>query len=218
MPLPSFLPPTEPVDGCKAGDPDGDGDPDGRLHHRLDYFVEQYRTDPDPWGFDSEWYEERKYDLTVAILPRPRYRRAMEPGCSNGALTQRLAARCDAVVAFDVIPDAVVRACCRLANHENVEVTMGTFPTDWPQGTGDLIVLSEVAYYLTAPGRSMTSAAMADWLEPGGHLVAVHYTGDTDYPMTGGAVAEWIDALGEFARLTSLTDPLFEIGVWVRRP
>jgi hypothetical protein len=45
------------------------------------YFDEIYRSDPDPWKFESSWYEERKYALTVAALPERRYRSAFEPGC-----------------------------------------------------------------------------------------------------------------------------------------
>lgn len=36
----------------------------------------------DPWDFESRWYEQRKYALSAAMLPKPRYRRAFEPGCS----------------------------------------------------------------------------------------------------------------------------------------
>jgi len=62
------------------------------------YFVRMYATDPDPWGFDSSWYEQRKYALTLAALPERRYERAVEPGCANGALTALLADTTRAVV------------------------------------------------------------------------------------------------------------------------
>ena len=35
------------------------------------YFDRLYAADPDPWGFTSRWYEQRKYALTVAALPAP---------------------------------------------------------------------------------------------------------------------------------------------------
>ena len=189
------------------------GDP---LHHRLDYFVDMYGDDPDPWGFEREWYERRKYNLTLAALPRHRYRRALEPGCANGALTERLANRCDSVVAFDVIPEAAARACDRVAGLAHVDVDVGTFPTTWPPGTGDLVVWSEVAYYLTEPGRDAARAGLDTWLEPGGHLVAVHYTGQTDYPMAGADVAPWIDSFGWMRRLVTIDDPDFALVVWER--
>ena len=59
------------------------------------YFEQMYRDHPDPWEFESSLYEQRKYAVTVASLPRSRYRSAYEPGCSIGVLTELLATRCD---------------------------------------------------------------------------------------------------------------------------
>jgi Nodulation protein S (NodS) len=59
------------------------------------YFEGMYSGDPDPWDFEGSPYEQRKYSLTMASLPRPRYRFAFEPGCSIGVLTSMLAGRCN---------------------------------------------------------------------------------------------------------------------------
>ena len=56
------------------------------------YFEEIYREDADPWNFETSPYEHRKYGVTVASLPKPRYRSAYEPGCSVGVLSELLAA------------------------------------------------------------------------------------------------------------------------------
>ena len=58
------------------------------------YFTDMYAEASDPWGLAERWYEQRKYAITVAMLPQPRYRHAFEPGCSVGVLTERLAGRC----------------------------------------------------------------------------------------------------------------------------
>ena len=58
------------------------------------YFDDMYSDNPDPWGFESRWYEQRKYALTIAALPEPLYRSGFEPGCSVGVLTSLLAPRC----------------------------------------------------------------------------------------------------------------------------
>jgi hypothetical protein len=34
------------------------------------YFAQIYTADADPWGFATRWYEQRKYALTLAALPR----------------------------------------------------------------------------------------------------------------------------------------------------
>lgn len=181
------------------------------------YFTSQYESDPDPWGFDRHWYERRKYALTMAALPQERYRRALEPGCSNGALSELLAERCDELFSFDFVADAVDRAQKRLQEQRHVHVVQANFPEYWPHGGGDLVVWSEVAYYLSAPSAQRAMTGLERWLEPGGTLIAVHYTRDTNYPRTGSEIARWIDGEHFLERTTSLVDERFELGVWQRR-
>jgi SAM-dependent methyltransferase len=110
-----------------------------------EYFEKAYAASDDPWGFTSRWYEKRKYALTLAMLPRRRYTQAFEPGCSIGVLTGLLAPRCDRLLSWDISPEAVRQARER-APAAQVERAM--IPDDWPPGTFDLIVFSEVLYYL----------------------------------------------------------------------
>ncbi len=181
------------------------------------YFEDMYRADPDPWGFDSSHYEARKHALTVSVLPESRYRYAVEPGCANGNLTARLAERCDQVHAFDFIDDVVDQAQRRLSHLDHVKVSVQEFPAFWPPGNGDLVVWSEVIYYLGSHGRSSVKRRLFDWLEPGGVVVSCHYTGTTDYPMSGQEVATWIDSFGGLQRICTLVDEMFELAVWRRR-
>ena len=67
-----------------------------------EYFDELYQHSDDPWHLREGWYERRKRSLTLALLPRPRYRNAFEPGCANGELTAELAARCEMLLAADL--------------------------------------------------------------------------------------------------------------------
>jgi SAM-dependent methyltransferase len=204
------------VSPTAGGDPAGATGP--ALHHHAAYFHHQYTASPDPWGFDTEWYELRKRALTLAALPRPRYRRGVEAGCANGALTAGLARRCDELVAFDLLAEPVARARLRLADQPHVRFATAALPSFWPDGTGDLVVWSEVAYYLTERGAEAAVDGLRRWLEPGGTLVAVHYTGTTDYPRQGGEIGPWLDEVPELQRTTTLRDPRFELGVWIRRP
>ena len=75
-----------------------------------EYFERLYAASPDPWGFTTRWYEERKYALSLAMLPRRRYAEAFEPGCSIGVLTALLTPRCDRLLSWDVSAEAVRRA------------------------------------------------------------------------------------------------------------
>lgn len=191
--------------------------PDGtRLHHDTEYFRDMYDGDDDPWGFDRRWYERRKYALSLAALPEPRYACAFEPGCANGALTELLAPRCDRLVATDLVPEVAERARRRLVGQPHVTVDCAAFPAWWPDEPIDLLVLSEIAYYLSEPGREVAGAELRRRVAPGGDVLAVHYTGETDYPMRGCEVASWLDRVPGLARVVTYLDDSFELGVWRR--
>lgn len=192
------------------------GEPDNsRWHHGRDYFDRMYADDLDPWRFESSWYEQRKFQLTVASLPRKRYRHCLEPGCARGTLTELLAERCDRVTAYDFVPDVLAVAEARFAGRAGVELLDLEFPAT-PEGQGDLAVWSEVAYYLTDEGAEVAVGNLLGWLEPRGHLVAVHYTGATDYPRTAAKVHAHLDRVVGLTRLVSHSDERFDLGVWER--
>lgn len=179
------------------------------------YFESMYAGDDDPWGFDTRNFERRKYDLTIAALARRRYRAAYEPGCANGALTERLAKRCDRVVACDIVEGAVERARVRLATTDGVDVRSARFPHDWPDEPFDLVVWSEVAYYLDDELLDVAIEAARRHLDGDGELVVVNYTGATNYPLTADEVDDRIDRSGAFRRRCSLRDEWFRLDTWV---
>jgi len=94
----------------------------------LPYFERMYAANPDPWSFATRWYDQRKHDLTAAVLPRERYRSAFEPGCSTGGLTERLAPRCERLLAVDAVGSAVATAAARLAAQPQVTVERAQMP------------------------------------------------------------------------------------------
>ena len=181
-------------------------------------FEALYRRSPDPWRFDDAEYEWCRYAITVASLTRRRYRRALEPGCANGALTELLAARCDELVAFDFVAAAAARASARVRHLPGVRVLQARYPDFWPSGTGDLVVWSEVAYYLAPAGQRTALLGLERWLEPGGTLIAVHYTGATDHLRAGADIAPWLDAVPFLSRQVAHRESAFELGVWQRLP
>jgi SAM-dependent methyltransferase len=161
-----------------------------------------YAEAADPWGFASRWYEQRKYALTLAALPRERYRRGFELGCSIGVLTALLAHRCDALLACDIAPAAVAAASDRVAALPHVDVIQLAAPAAWPGGRFDLIVLSEVGYYLSRDDLELLVTRCIGCLEPGGSLIAVHWRHPvTDYPLRGDDVHAAIGNAPELHRL-----------------
>jgi len=181
------------------------------------YFDDMYDGNADPWGFASRDYERRKYVLTMASLPRARYSSAFEPGCSIGVLTEMLAARCDQLLATDIVPDAVRRAQERLDGHPQVTVEVRAIPENWPIAQFDLVVLSEVAYYFDQSDLARILSLVKRSTRDGAHLVAVHWRGVTDYPLSGDRVHEIIAASPAFSQVVEHIEEEFVLGVWERR-
>ncbi|MCW6509423.1 class I SAM-dependent methyltransferase [Lichenifustis flavocetrariae] len=164
------------------------------------YFDTLYTVERDPWGFRTSDYERGKYAATLGALSKARYSRALEVGCSIGVFTEQLAARCDTLVAIDASEVALAAAREACAGCENVIFEARMVPKDFPPGSFDLIVLSEVIYYLDALDLHKLAAQCARALLPGGEIVTCHWLGETDYPLTG-AVASDLFALAMAKRL-----------------
>lgn len=145
-----------------------------------DYFDDMYEGSDDPYGMRTRWYEERKRQLLLATLPQRHWRSIYEPGCGNGELTRALAARSDALLASDMSHRAVALARARCAGLSNVVIEQHTLPADWPRGTGrfDLIVLSEIGYFLDAPSMHAMAQCCSTALDASGTLLACDWRPD----------------------------------------
>ncbi|MEZ0491094.1 PIG-L family deacetylase [Kineococcus sp. TBRC 1896] len=146
----------------------------------------------DPWGFEDRWYEARKRALTLAVLPRQQFRDGLEIGCSTGVLTVELARRTERLLAVDVAAQALERARERLLGAgvgEGVSTRVARVPQEFPDGTFDLVVLSEVAYYCDPDDLRVLLARLRGCLTPDGVLVACHWRHLVQgYPLTGDEV------------------------------
>ena len=111
-------------------------------------FEDLYRSNADPWHFEDSFYEHRKRALCLAMLPRPHFSAVFEPGCSIGVFTRELADRADDVLATDISDRALELARQRLTVAAHVRLEQGSVPQDWPRGSYDLVVVSEIGYFL----------------------------------------------------------------------
>lgn len=154
------------------------------------YFDTLYEGAPDPWDFAASTYEREKYAATLAALPRPRYGSVLEVGCSIGVLTRHLADRCDRLLALDVAEAALAQARARCGSLDHVGFERRRVPDEWPDGTFDLILLSEVVYYLDPADLRRLAERTVEALVPAGDVLLVHWLGETDYPLSGDEAAE----------------------------
>jgi len=161
----------------------------GRLGR--EYFEGLYAESGDPWDFETSEYERNKYERTFEVLGDRRFHKALEAGASIGVFTERLADRCDVLLAVDVSERAVVAARERLSGHGHVVVERRSLPEEMPEGPFDLIVASEILYYFTKEEMLATLRTFERNLAQGGALLAVHWRRETrTYPLQGDEVHE----------------------------
>jgi hypothetical protein len=151
----------------------------------------RYDGTDDPWRLSTSWYEQRKYAITLALLPDRRYRHAFQPGCSIGTLTVRLAQRCDHVTAMDAAGAALRSADARLRRagcRNRVTLYQSSVDVIWPPGPFDLLMLSEVAYCLEGDALATVLGRECPRLGPGAKIVAAHWRyAVPGFPLTGDA-------------------------------
>jgi SAM-dependent methyltransferase len=182
------------------------------------HFEDLHRGSDDPWSVDTRWYEQRKRAVSLALLSRPAYRRAFEPGCSVGALTELLADRCADLLSWDSSTAAVETCRRRLAGSGHVTVEHRTMPGSWPDGPFDLVALSEVGYYLAASELDEVLDHVSRTLAPGGELLAVHWRRVVDdFRLAGGDdVHRRIAARPELTSTAAYVDDEFRAELFMR--
>jgi SAM-dependent methyltransferase len=155
----------------------------------VERFERLYHESADPWGYRTSEYEREKYAATLAALPKRSNGLCLEVGCSIGVFTGLLAARCEHVVAIDFSLGALRLARRNLQGVRNVDLLRADFPEETPAGSWDLIVCSEILYYLQP--RALDEAV--GWLETqlsyGASVLAVSWRGSgCDEPLRGDEV------------------------------
>ena len=141
--------------------------------HDRHHFESLFARSEDPWAYETP-YEQTKYQQTLGLIPDGRIERALELACAEGRFTRLLAPRVERLIAADFSQVALQRAEA-VASAANVQFQLLDLVHDDLPGPLDLIVCSEVLYYLgslealTAVGERLAGA-----LKPGGHLVLAH--------------------------------------------
>jgi predicted TPR repeat methyltransferase len=185
----------------------------------ADYFEGIFASDEDPWDLATSDYERRKFDRTIRALDDRRYASALEIGCAHGVLTQRLHQLCDQLLAIDISQTALDLAQQRLGTQPGLEFAQMGFPADAPRGLFDLCVMSEVAYYWDAGDLSCAAQWLTGHIVPGGRVVLVHYTGETDYPCTADVAVGALQrgTSGQFTPCLAERHESYRLDLWERR-
>jgi SAM-dependent methyltransferase len=138
-------------------------------------FFQHFFDEGDPFGFDVNTVEQLKFRRTLAVCGDGPLGRVLEVGCAVGSFTELLAPRATDVLALDVSPAAVEQVTRRLRDYPNVRGQAMAIPAEFPEGTFDLVVASDVLYYLTVKDVQLCLEKIEAAVAEGGALVAVHY-------------------------------------------
>ncbi|RHA44094.1 bifunctional PIG-L family deacetylase/class I SAM-dependent methyltransferase [Cellulomonas rhizosphaerae] len=181
----------------------------------VTYFDAAYERRDDPWRLATRWYEQRKRALTIASLPAERFGSALEIGSSIGMLTAELAPRCDRLLATDLAARAVASAAARVADQPHVTAVQHDIRDGVPDGPYDLVVLSEVGYYLTRPELLTLARRLRSALTPVGVLVACHWRHPVDaHAQPGDDVHLTLDRELGLTRVSTYRDADVALDVW----
>lgn len=128
----------------------------------------------DPWDYSNR-YEQRKYEQTIALLPKRKFSRALELACAEGHFTKMLAPLVENLTATDISETALKRAKEACAAHDNITYQQLDLKNAKIPGKFDLIVCSEVLYYFESR-KSLARIArkLAQHLTPDGLILMAH--------------------------------------------
>ncbi|CAB4895475.1 unannotated protein [freshwater metagenome] len=145
------------------------------------HFDAKFREDADPWDYRSSAYEQEKRARTVEACGPDGLGAVLELGAATGVLSAELAPRCARLTTIDFSPTAVAIARERLSGSAHVKILEGSVPDDLPaDGRYDVVVASEILYYLPDAAFDRALRLLPELLTDGGRLVAVHWTGRAD--------------------------------------
>jgi peptidoglycan/xylan/chitin deacetylase (PgdA/CDA1 family)/GT2 family glycosyltransferase/SAM-dependent methyltransferase len=179
----------------------------------------------DPWSYESD-YEVVKYAQTLALLPEGNIGDALEIACAEGHFTELLAPRVGRLTVVDVSARALARARTRCAHHSNILYQKLDLKEDDIPGPFDLIVCSEVLYYmLDLP--AVVSRILAQ-VRAGGFFLTAHARALADDPQGSGfdwslafgaeTIAHTIAAQPRIFLRRELRTPLYRILLYQRVP
>jgi glycosyltransferase involved in cell wall biosynthesis/peptidoglycan/xylan/chitin deacetylase (PgdA/CDA1 family)/ubiquinone/menaquinone biosynthesis C-methylase UbiE len=150
------------------------------------HFETLFTKSPDPWKYTHP-YEQTKYELTLSLLPDLKFNKALEIACAEGHFTLQLAPKVTSLVAADISKIALERASQRCSHLKNITYQHLDIIKDPLPGQFDLIVCSEVLYYVGGKDELISvSNRFAQALLPNGFLLMAHAHQVIDEPESPG--------------------------------
>ncbi|MEF2072208.1 class I SAM-dependent methyltransferase [Consotaella aegiceratis] len=138
-------------------------------------FEAKFRQNADPWNYAGSRFEAFKRGVLLQACGAGQRGRVLELACANGVTTMALRTRVLRIVGIDASPTAIEAARHRTHDCDRIRVEVGLLPHDMPRGPFDLIVVSELLYYLPERNLFQTLARLRTATAPGGRVVLLHH-------------------------------------------
>lgn len=143
-------------------------------------FEAKFQENIDPWNYATSPFEAYKRRILLRACGNRLYARALELACATGDTTRALSPKCLRLLAQDSAPTALRETRRRMGGDPKVSIMLGRLPREMPRGPFDLIVASEILYYLRPNDLRLLLLQIDRALAPGGRVVILHHLRDFD--------------------------------------
>jgi len=144
----------------------------GRGWSAQDFAARYAAGGADAWGYRNSPQHLARAEFILAALPDERFEQALEVGCAQGFLSERLATRVDRLIACDISPEAV--ALAKQDGLTNVDFRVADVRRGFPGEAFDFCLFSDVLYYLAPREIDAVLDEAAMKMRAGGCLVVVN--------------------------------------------
>jgi len=138
-------------------------------------FENKFRVNIDPWNYTHSRFEWVKRQMLLRACGPSKYGRVLELGCAIGETMRVLARLSLRLVAVDASPTALSEAARRAPRDRRIRFHRAILPGQMPRGPFDLIVVSELIYYLRPHYLKPLADRIFAALAPGGMTVVLNH-------------------------------------------
>lgn len=191
-------------------------------------FETLFATQPDPWKYTSE-YEQTKYEQTLSLIPQSKVNNVLELACAEGHFTVQLAAKVKRLLATDISQIALERTAERCNQFKHIDFKRLDLVADDIPGTFELVICSEVLYYVgSKTDLKNVALKMMNAVEPGGYILMAHAHVVADEPDCAGfdwmvpfgarGISDTFSSIPELRLSKEIWTPLYRVQLFQRLP